>query len=421
MGRSHGRCLPASCLPLGAACFSLPSAPTDPLAFQALRVQALAIDEELTDTGQVGPELAAAAQVYLDTPRALIWRAPSPDWRLFVLLLPLASRLSLLANPVFAQLAREWGLGVRFIGIDASQAVYDFRGLLTDQTLRRLLGAIDATQNPDPGQPPVAGAQPDAALHSDAALDVLFEALADNMLTLLEARREDWGRHLARDLRLEPGGPSSLFDRDSRYPDFLALLRRGLRQDWLDQAFYGRVLRAMDLREGRIDERIAQIMQASLHPPVMTRLERCRTGLHLGAYNWLLTAGTHAAQRAHVLSRLPLFTQFFAEGLIEAAPRSRSALVEQADGLSEPLDSLRRAIDSGQDRTVIEALSAHFAVDARVLRALWRQCPRALGSPPSWQLQPLLLALDALPERQWPRDDAAWLELAAEAVPALVR
>lgn len=388
-------------------------------------MQALAIDDELTDAGQVGPELAAAAQVYLDTPRALIWRQPSPDWRLFVLLLPLASRLSLLANPVFAQLAREWGLGVRFIGIDAGHAAYDFRGLLTDQTLRRLLNAIDATQQPDGQRSPGATPQPAAAPHpavsqSDAALDVLFAALADNMLTLLEARRDDWGRHLARDLRLESGVAASLFDRDSRYPDFLALLRRGLRQDWLDQAFYGRVLRAMDLREGRIDERISQIIQTSLQPPVMTRLQRSRTGLHLGAYNWLLMAGPQAGQRSHVLSRLPLFTQFFAEALIEAAPRSRSALVEQADGLSEPLISLRRAIDSGQDRTVIEALSAHFAVDARVLRALWRQCPRALGSPPSWQLQALLLALDALPERQWPRDDAAWLELAAQAVPALV-
>ncbi|MFN5510320.1 MAG: hypothetical protein ACK49H_03565 [Burkholderiales bacterium] len=376
----------------------LPNAPTDPQAFQALRVDPLAIDDELTDAGQVGPELAAAAQVYLDTPRALIWRAPSPDWRLFVVLLPLASRLSLLANPVFAQLAREWGLGVRFIGIDAHQAVYDFRGLLTDQTLRRLLDAIGA---------------------ADDTLDVLFAALADNMLTVLQERRQDWGRHLARELRLESGIADSLFDREARYPDFMALLRQGLRQDWLDQAFYGRVLRAMDLREGRVEARIAQIVQASLHPPVMTRLARNRLGLHLGAYNWLLMAGPQAGQRSHVLSRLPLMAQFFAEALIDAAPRSRSALVEQADGLSEPLSGLRRAIDSGQDRTVIEALSAHFAVDPRVLRALWRQCPRVLGSPPSWQLQPLLLTLDALPERLWPATDAQWLELAAQAWPEI--
>jgi hypothetical protein len=362
------------------ACLFLPNAPTDPQAFQALRVDPLAIDDELTDAGQVGPELAAAAQVYLDTPRALIWRAPSPDWRLFVVLLPLASRLSLLANPVFAQLAREWGLGVRFIGIDAHQAVYDFRGLLTDQTLRRLLDAIGA---------------------ADDTLDVLFAALADNMLTVLQERRQDWGRHLARELRLESGIADSLFDREARYPDFMALLRQGLRQDWLDQAFYGRVLRAMDLREGRVEARIAQIVQASLHPPVMTRLARNRLGLHLGAYNWLLMAGPQAGQRSHVLSRLPLMAQFF------------------ADGLSEPLSGLRRAIDSGQDRTVIEALSAHFAVDPRVLRALWRQCPRVLGSPPSWQLQPLLLTLDALPERLWPATDAQWLELAAQAWPEI--
>jgi hypothetical protein len=386
----------------------LPSAPTDPQAFLALRVDTLAIDEELTDAGQVGPELAAAAQVYLRTPRALVWRTPSPDWRLFVVLLPLASRLSLMANPVFAQLAREWGLGIRFIGIDADHAVHDFRGLLTDLTLRRLLGAMAETihreSSADPGH---------------QTLDVLFAALADGMLTVLEMRREDAGRHLARELRLEPGTTGSLFDRDTRYPDFLALLRQGLRQDWLDQAFYGRVLRAMDLREGQIEGRIARILQASLHPPLMTRLERSRIGLHLGAYNWLLTAGGHVAQRAHALSRLPLFTQFFAEALIEAAPRSRSALVALADGLSEPLSTLRRAIDSGQDRILIEALAAHFSVGTSVIRALWRHCPRVLGAPPSWHLQAILLALDAQPERQWPSTDEQWLTLAAQSVPAI--
>ena len=113
-------------------------------------------------------------------------------------------------------------------------------------------------------------------------LDVLFSALADGMLTVLEMRREDAGRHLARELRLEPGTPGSLFDRDTRYPDFLALLRHGLRQDWLDQAFYGRVLRAIDLPDGHIEGRSSRILQASLHPPLTTRRERSRFGLHLG-------------------------------------------------------------------------------------------------------------------------------------------
>ncbi len=373
-------------------------------------MDALAIDEELTDAGQVGPELAAAAQVYLRTPRALVWRAPSREWRLFLVLLPLASRLSLMANPVFAQLAREWGLGIRVIGIDADQAVHDFRGLLTDLTLRRLLDAIAGTLHPD------APADP-----GHEALDVLFAALAENMLTLLEAQGEQAGRHLARELRLEPARAGSLFDREARYPDYLALLRQGLRQDWIDQSFYGRVLRSMDRREEQIETRIANILQASLHPPVMTRLERSRIGLHLGAYNWLLTAGSHAAQRAHALARLPLFTQFFAEALMQAAPRARSALVALADGLSEPLSTLRRAIDSGQDRILIEALAAHFSVSPPVIRALWRHCPRVLGTPPSWHLQAILLALDARPERAWPRDEAQWLALAAEAIPAIAR
>ena len=190
-------------------------------------------------------------------------------------------------------------------------------------------------------------------------------------------------------------------------------------QAWGDKTLEDRVIRARTLRAGQIDVRSARILQASLHPPLMTRLERSRIGLHLGAYNWLLTAGGHVAQRAHALSRLPLFTQFFAEALIEAAPRSRSALVALADGLSEPLSTLRRAIDSGQDRILIEALAAHFSVGTSVIRALWRHCPRVLGAPPSWHLQAILLALDAQPERQWPSTDEQWLTLAAQSVPAI--
>ena len=72
--------------------------------FQPIAVDAYPVDEQLTDAGTVGPETAHLARVYLGTPRALIWRNPSSDWRLFVLLVPLASRLSLMRNPIFGAL-----------------------------------------------------------------------------------------------------------------------------------------------------------------------------------------------------------------------------------------------------------------------------------------------------------------------------
>jgi hypothetical protein len=53
--------------------------------------------------------VGGGARLPRDSPRALVWRNPSPDWKLFVLLLPLASRLSLMTNPIFAQLTRDWG------------------------------------------------------------------------------------------------------------------------------------------------------------------------------------------------------------------------------------------------------------------------------------------------------------------------
>ena len=101
--------------------------------FEAIRVDGFPIDAELTDTGNVGPDLSAAAHAYLATPRALVWRNPSPDWKLFVVLLPLASRLSLMANPIFAQLVRDWGHTIRFVGVDRDQCVHDFRSLLTSR------------------------------------------------------------------------------------------------------------------------------------------------------------------------------------------------------------------------------------------------------------------------------------------------
>ena len=85
-----------------------------------------------------------------------------------------------------------------------------------------------------------------------------------------------------------------------------------------------------------------------------------------------------------------------------------------------PLRLLTRAIDSGQDRWVVEAVARYFRVSDNVIRALWRNCPAALGAPPEWHLRQVLLALNERPERTWPSDAAGWLALKSSAVPASV-
>jgi hypothetical protein len=372
--------------------------------FEAIRVDSYPIDTELVDAGHVGPDLSAAAGDYLATPRALVWRNPSSDWRLFVLLLPLASRLSLMTNPIFAQLTRDWGHNIRFVGVDRDQCVHDFRGLLTDGTLRKLVAALAHWLRD--------GRRGDAA-----TLDVLFAALADSMLTILEARRSDWARHLAREHRLDLGDADSLFDRASRYPDFMAQLRQALRHELIDVAFYGKVLRSVDLREAAAETRVAALVEATLEPVTLGRVERTRVGRHLGCYNWLMVGGRHATQRAYVLSRLPAFGQFFAEALLDQARRVGAG--GWFDAPTGPVQALQQAIDSGQDRWVIEAIAAHFAVQPNVIRALWRHCPPALGRPAAWHLKQIMLRLNELPERAWPRGDEPWLDFAAASVPQI--
>jgi hypothetical protein len=310
---------------------------------------------------------------------------------------------------------------VRFVGVDRHQCVYDFRSLLSDATLRRLVAALARwLHDPD--------ARDDlpARAAETATLDVLFAALGENMLTILESRRDDWGRHLAREHRLEPGVPDSLFERASRYPDFLAQLRQALRRELVDVAFYGKVLRSMDLREAAAEQRVAALLEGTMEPVTLVKLGRTRAGRHLGCYNWLLTGPRHATQRAYVLSRLPAFAHFFADVLIDAQPRRRSGLIAAAEHdprlalrPADARDALRQAVDSGQDRWVIEAMSAHLGVQHNVMRALWRHCPVAIGAPPTWHLKQIMLRLNELPERVWPHDDAGWLELASRAVPAV--
>jgi hypothetical protein len=412
--------------------------------FETLRVDHYPIDNDLLDAGTVGPELAHLSQVYRHSPRALVWRNPSRDWKLFVLLLPLGSRLSLIGNPIFSQLARAWGLNMRFIGVDAEHHVYDFRALLSDRALKLLVSALGQDQTRS-NRPPADHAQ------IDDALDVLFEALASDLLTVLDARRDDWGRHLVVDSRLEPEAPGSLFNRDQRLPDYLAKLREALRLDLIDIELYGKVLRAMDLRERTIEQRIAAMIEACLDRTIVLKLAKAQVGTHLGCYNWLLMSPRHAMARQHCLGRLPFLATYFAEALVplEAmlnAPQAEHHGLDLEEQLNQAeastdfhqiptydikslaarqntshslrwSDTLRRAIDAGQDRAIIEALAQRFAVPDNIIRRLWRETPAALGTPPTWHLTQILRQLQQRDATLWPATPPDWQALMAQAIP----
>lgn len=391
--------------------------------FHTYLVDPMPVDEQLTDAGSVGPELAHLGGIYLRSPRALCWRDPSPEWRLFVLLPPLASRLSLLANPVFAQLTRAWGLHLRFIGVDRDGLVHDFRNLLANDTLRlvvRLLGADAPDERP--------------------LLDTLFAAIAHDLLTLVRERRPGWGRHLDLEHRLEPQHPASLFAREGRYPDFLACLRAALRDDIIDMSLYGRALRALEARELAAETRIGEEIGAALAPDVLSQVAATGAGQHLGAYNWLLLGARQATARAHVLQRLPGFAGFLAQSLVPLDTLRITAgdpqQTEELDGAQPPTLDLRaqathprsaqeghwpamlqRAIDAGQDRLVLEALAQCFGVDANLMRRLWREVPPGLGQPHAWQLAQILRALQARGASGWPATETHWQALIATAVP----
>ncbi|MCM5571206.1 hypothetical protein M6I34_11880 [Burkholderiaceae bacterium FT117] len=387
---------------------------------ESLHVDAYPIDDELRDDGTAGPELAWLARSYCDSPRALVFRNPSPDWRLFVVTLPLASRLSLMANPVFAQLTRAWGMNVRFVGVDRDGLVHDFRALLTDRTLALLVELLARRESGEAAGGP--GADPGS--RGDRALDLLFDALAREMLTVLERRHDDWPKHLARDLRLESGLAGNLFDHAGRHPDFLAGLRGALRKGLVDVEFYGRALRSIDLREAAVDARIAAMIESALDPATLAKLARTGAGRHLGCYNWLRIEPARAASRAYILARLPSFANFFAEALL--APEAPGADFDLRPLAARSLSAhslhwagmLRRAVDAGQDRAAIEAIAQRFAVGDNVIRRIWREQPAALGQPPTWHLAQILRRLHALGERDWPATDAAWRALISHAVPA---
>lgn len=373
-------------------------------AVEAIFAAAQPVDAELRDVGVCGPELAHLGAIYTESPRALVFRDPSPDWRLWLVILPLASRLSLMRNPIFAGLARRWGLGLRFVGIDRDRLVYDFRALLGDRTLGLLIDLLAQCER--------------GALRQEAPwLDVLFDALASQMLTTLERRRSDWMGHLDREHRLEPDPHSGLLSHQDRHPDFVARLRQALREHTVDSHFYGRVLRSIDAREAAVDQRLSKLLREPLDGSVLARLETTPVGAHLGCYNWLRLAPRHAQARAHLLERLPWLAPFLVELLmpVEAAAQP---IPEPSGGtpvLATAEHFIRRAIDGGQDRVVIDALAQRLAISPTVLRRLWRESPRALGLPPAWLLPGLLQCLDRWPESAWPRSDADWLALIEQA------
>ncbi|MEZ5652713.1 MAG: hypothetical protein R3E87_19420 [Burkholderiaceae bacterium] len=420
----------------------------------ALHVDRHVIDDELRDVGSVGPEFAHLADVYCRSPRAVVFHAPSSEWRLFIVLLPLVSRLSLMTNPIFTQLVRAWGLNLRVIGVDRNAMLYDFRSLLSDRMLAAL---IDWLVNEDQRElPQGALAARRVPASPEHALDLLFATLAGDMLTVLEKRRDDWGRHLDVRHRLEPGAPASLFDRTSRLPDFMNACRQALRDAVIDVPFYGRVLRSIDEREELFEQRAMRIIADALDAPTLERLERAGVGHHLGCYNWLRIAPNHAGQRTHILERLPAFAASLAETLLgietlqidpgtvedlytplgtvdEHADRDQ-AISPQAPAFdlaaiasgSARLDNLahawrlKQAVDTGQDRAIIEALAARFEVTENTIRLLWHDKPEALGQPPTWHLAEILRRLDALPRREWPGNTKDWEALITSAIPATI-
>ena len=408
------------------------------MRFTAITIDPLPLDAELTDAAAVGPDLARLASDYCLTPRALAWRHASSDWPLLMITLPMASRLSLMTNPIFGRLVRDWGAGLRVIGVDADRHAYDFRQLLGAQALSRLVHALAHLIGDHDSQREELGQHDGWDAARNGALDTIFALLADEMMTILDARRDDWERHLAREgvlvtdthAQVQSPGMRSLFERRTRYPEFTARLHQSLRESMIDVEFYGRILRAIDSRETATEARVLSIIESELDPITLTKLARTRLGPHLGCYNWIARDPRVSGHRATVLQKLPAFGQFFADRLL--APRSgfddagdamvRSIAAQPRPGTREEqrLRELSRAIDSGQDRWTIEALAQYFRVSENVLRALWRQCPPALGAPPEWHLRQILLSLAERAERSWPSDDAGWSALKVSAIPASI-
>lgn len=424
-------------------------------AHEAMLVDRQAFDQELTDVGTVGPELAHLAKIYCASPRVIVFRQPSSEWRLFMLTLPLASRLSLLSNPVFTQLTRAWGLNLKFIGVDRNGLVYDFRSLLSDQMLRCLIDWLRDSESErlQPGPNNLST----SSLSQNTGLDILFAGLAREMLTVLDKRRDDWGRHLNTQDRLEPGSNHSLFDRAARYPDFLAACRDALKNKVIDVHFYGRILRSIDLREQAVELRAAAQIEDCLDPVVMTKLSKARVGNHLGCYNWLALSPQHAGTRSHILANLSSFASYFAESMltIETWQPTEQTVEDLYSGMTEieerfehdrlakgikPVapsydlrrlsareetlknvdcaNRLKRAVDSGQDRTVIQVLADRFDISENTIRLLWRDKPKALGQPPTWYLAEILRQLDSLGRHDWPVTTEDWESIMSQSVPA---
>lgn len=428
------------------------------------------LDALLADPAEVG-RAASLARAYLATPRCLLWWHPSRDWRVVVLLPPIASRMALLRNPIFGQLVRDWGTHLRAFGIDRDRQLRDLGPVLSDGALSRLMLAL--SRGPEVGH--------------DEVLDVLLDAL-DNCSTglgtmdvpkgqvigfsqgsSLDPSRDpatahpayggDYGAYdggsygdpalgtsadrdpylppapLMRQGQLEPGQPGSLFDRAWRYPELLQALRDGLHAGdapRLDQQLYVRLLAAIETRESMWEHAVAARLQGELDASVCAALQATRLRLHVGAYNWLLADAQHRPHRLNFLTRLPAFAPWAAETLLplhddvalnpagdDAWPddlRLRASLPQRRE--LDPL--LQRAIDGGQDRMIVATLAARFGITDNTIRQLWRDSPPHLEGLPSWQLPAVLHKLDATPARHWPRSANAWERWIVQCVPPVV-
>jgi hypothetical protein len=385
------------------------------MSFQAIHIEPDSADGLVSRRPGITPQLVQTLQAYQQTPRALVWRSPSPDWRLFILVLPLATRWPDLCQPVLGPLVRDWGHALRFVGVDRTHHVYDFRAMLELPILRRLIDSLDRWLNtPKPASEPT------------EILDVLFDILGGHHFTRLEARNDLWAQHLARELCLDPLHTESLFQRATCQEDLMRLVQEALRRRVLDMELYGRLVRAIDRRETFTERLMVAVLGEALDPTTLQTLNSTRSGAHLGCYNWLLAHPARRRQRAYVLNRLPALGPFIADFFLESPPsrlKDRWAQISGNQHVStNPLDTdrLLQAIDSGQDRTVIAALASHFNVREQVFRSLWRFYPSGLIAPPSWHLPHLLQRLNQLPDRFWPRDASSWQALTKNTLSALV-
>lgn len=206
-----------------------------------------------------------------------------------------------MANPVFAQLTRAWGLSVRFVGIDREGLAYDFRELLTDRTLKLLVELLDVDRSDEPG-----------------LLDALFAALGREMLTILERRAAPAGAgtststtasspRLMTRSRARRATPTSSPNCARPCTTRSSTPRSTGARAALDRPARGRVRAARGCAD-RVRARAGDDGRQARAHEGRAPLGLLQLAAHLDPH--------HAAARAHVLGSLPGLATFFAETLV---------------------------------------------------------------------------------------------------------